>query len=418
MMKSKLSLWVLFLLIAAFINACAVQGTPPPAFDAQPIPSGKWNKKVDYLYWILDASSSMEKGYKLETAKSVIANFNKTMPALDIDVALRTFGHDAEVSAKYSDLMVKPQSFEAEAIPGGLAKVSKGGGFSPLDRALKDAIIDLKNFKKPIAMIIVSDGKDMDDAPLAAAKALKETHADSLCIYTVQVGNDSEGQKLLSEIAAVTRCGKAVNAESLATGPAMHAFVQEVMLTEWADSDGDGVADKRDRCPNTPRGVKVDMSGCPLDSDKDGVPDYLDQCANTPAGTKVDAKGCPIPVATKSAEVTAAGTWIYKDIQFENNRSDLKENSFAVLNEIAEALKNQPNLKVEIQGHTDISGTHDYNVSLSRKRAQTVKAYLESKGINPARMTTVGFGPDQPIETNKTKEGRARNRRVELKPIQ
>jgi OOP family OmpA-OmpF porin len=267
-------------------------------------------------------------------------------------------------------------------------------------------------------MIIVSDGKDMGDEPLAAAEALKETHADSLCIYTVQVGNASEGQKLLSKIAAVTRCGRAVNAESLATGPTMHAFVQEVMLTEWADSDGDGVADKKDRCPNTPRGVKVDMSGCPLDSDKDGVPDYLDQCANTPAGTKVDAKGCPIPVATKSAEVTAAGTWIYKDIQFENNRSDLKENSFAVLNEITEALKNQPNLKVEIQGHTDITGTHDYNVSLSQKRAQTVKAYLESKGINPARMTTVGFGPDQPIETNKTNQGRARNRRVELKPIQ
>jgi OOP family OmpA-OmpF porin len=197
----------------------------------------------------------------------------------------------------------------------------------------------------------------------------------------------------------------------------MNAFVKEVLLSGKMDSDGDGVIDALDKCPNTPRGVKVDKVGCPLDSDGDGVPDYKDRCPGTPKGVQVDASGCPLPLPTKSAEVTAAGTWIYKDIQFEINKADLRQSSFPVLNEIVGALETQPNLKVEIQGHTDSTGTHDYNVGLSQRRAQSVKAYLASKGIDSSRMTTKGYGPDRPIASNKTKAGRTRNRRVELKPI-
>ena len=418
MMKSKWVFCVLGCLIVALISACAVQGTPPPAFNAEPIPAGKWNKKVDYLYFILDASSSMDEAYKLETAKSVVTNFNKTMPPLDIQVALRSFGHNEKVSSQLSALMVKPETYTPNALDAGLAKVTKAGGTSPLGLALQDADNDLKDVKAPIALIIVSDGKDMDGTPVAAAKALKERHGQGICIYTVQVGDAAEGQILLSKVAQAAMCGKSVTAKSLENGAAMNAFVREVLLGGMVDSDHDGVADDLDRCPNTPRGVKVDRSGCPLDSDHDGVRDDLDQCPGTPVGTKVDDKGCPVPMATKSAEVTAAGTWIYKDIQFETNRSDLKESSYPILNEIVAALKAQPNLKIEIQGHTDNTGAHAYNVRLSQKRAESVQAYLESKGIDSARMTSKGFGPDRPIDTNNTKQGRARNRRVELKPIQ
>jgi OmpA-OmpF porin, OOP family len=199
----------------------------------------------------------------------------------------------------------------------------------------------------------------------------------------------------------------------------MNAFVQKVLLTAKNDSDGDGVADAMDRCPGTPRGVGVDENGCPLDSDKDGVFDYQDACPDTPAGTAVDAKGCPIPAAaTTSGELTAAGTWLYEDIQFENNKAVLKQNAYPTLNEITAALKAQPELNVEIHGHTDGSGARAYNVDLSRKRAASVKAYLESRGIDAGRMITKGFGPDRPIDSNATQEGRARNRRVEFKPIQ
>jgi OOP family OmpA-OmpF porin len=82
-----------------------------------------------------------------------------------------------------------------------------------------------------------------------------------------------------------------------------------------------------------------------------------------------------------------------------------------------QALKAQPELNVEIQGHTDNTGAHSYNVDLSQRRAQSVKAYMVSSGIDGARMTTKGYGPDDPIAPNTTREGRARNRRVELKPI-
>lgn len=421
MMRNVWRLLLFISLVAVYVSACATQGTAPPSFDAQRIPSGMHKKKVDHLYFIIDASSSMTETYgghtKFDIAQSVIRNFNQTMPAIDANVALRSFGHDDKVSKKFSDLIVPPKGYKPEVLTGGLNKVAQAGGISPLSRALKDAGSDFKDVKDPIAIVIISDGKDMEANTLAAANAFKDSHGDQVCIYTAQVGNDAAGNKLLSKIADATGCGKAVNADELASGAAMNAFVKEVALSELADSDGDGVTDDKDKCPNTPQGAKVDMDGCALDSDKDGVPDYKDKCPNTPMGVKVDADGCPIPVPTKSAEVTEAGTWIYKDIQFEVNKSDLKPSSYPTLDEIAGALKAQTGLNIEIQGHTDSTGAHDYNMGLSQKRAQSVRSYLMSKGIDGARMTSKGYGPDRPIASNTTKDGRARNRRVEINPL-
>jgi OmpA-OmpF porin, OOP family len=416
MMKNKWGYVVSFVLITASLYACAVPGPPPPAFQAQPIPGGNWDQKVDNLYFVLDASFSMEEADKLETARGVIEHFNQTMPPLNLMVALRSFGHSEKVSSKNSDLMVAPQPYAQPLLADGLAKVSKAGGFSHLEEALKGAAMDLENIKNRIAVIIISDGKDMGGAPLAAAKALGEAHVGQLCIYTVLAGNDADGQKLLSQIAQTTDCGKAVTADSLATGVAMNAFVQDVLISGKADSDGDGVDDDKDRCPGTTRGVTVDMYGCPLDSDRDGVPDYKDQCPDTPRGTRVDAKGCPPPKPTLG-KVTAAGTYVFKDIQFESNKANLKARSFATLNKIAEALKARPDMKVEIQGHTDSRGQHDYNVGLSQKRAEAVKAYLVTKGVDSERMVPRGYGQDRPIAPNGTAQGRASNRRVEFKPI-
>lgn len=153
------------------------------------------------------------------------------------------------------------------------------------------------------------------------------------------------------------------------------------------------------------------------DSDGDGVSDGYDQCPDTPLGTKVDREGCPIPQATKSAQITSSGTWLYKDIQFETNSWNLKSSSFAVIDEISAGLKSNPYLRVEIQGHSDSRGKREYNISLSLKRALSVREYLVHKGITPQRITAKGIGPDRPIDTNDTAAGRANNRRVELKPL-
>ena len=184
------------------------------------------------------------------------------------------------------------------------------------------------------------------------------------------------------------------------------------------DSDGDGVPDSQDRCPGTPAGVAVDAYGCPLDSDGDGVPDYLDKCPGTPAGTAVDASGCPLPQATQSAAVTETGTWLYEDIKFDTGSATIKAASFPVLAEIATVLKQNPNLKVEIQGHTDSRGSLALNERLSQQRAEAVRDYLMGQGIASERLTARGYGPHKPIASNETADGRAQNRRVELKPLQ
>lgn len=414
-MKSRNVLWLLAVAVSVLLifNACAVQGTPPPAFDPQPVEGGPWRLKADYLYFIVDASSSMGAAYKLETAKSVVANFERTMPILDVTVALRTFGHDNAVSMKSSELVVKPQTFTAGVLAKGLARVTRAGGYSPLGLALADAAKDLADVKSSIALVIVSDGQDMAGNPMAAAKALKASHEGRICIHTIHVGYSPEGLQFLAKLAKVTDCGTAVSASDLATGVAMNDYVNQILLAGLADSDGDGVTDEQDRCPNTPPGVTVDAYGCPLDSDGDGVLDSDDKCPGTPAGTKVDKNGCPA-----IGKMTAAGTYVLEGVQFENNRADLKPRSYSVLNNVAAILNQNPELKIEIQGHTDSSGKHDYNVDLSRRRALAVKAYLEKMGVDGSRMVTRGYGPDLPIDTNDTKAGRARNRRVEFKPIQ
>ena len=182
------------------------------------------------------------------------------------------------------------------------------------------------------------------------------------------------------------------------------------------DSDGDGVADYLDKCPGTFQGVAVDTNGCALDTDGDGVSNVMDACPDTPRGEAVDVRGCPIPKATQSAKVTETGTWLYEDIQFDSGSANIKSGSYPVLAEITTVLKQNPNLKVEIQGHTDSAGSLALNNKLSGDRANAVMKHLTQQGVNPDQLTAAGYGPSQPIASNATPEGRARNRRVELKP--
>ena len=182
------------------------------------------------------------------------------------------------------------------------------------------------------------------------------------------------------------------------------------------DSDGDGVLDGIDKCPDTPRGVKVDAKGCPVDvdSDGDGVVDRLDKCPDTPKGVKVDATGCP--VAAKLFEEEKA-TLVLQGVNFETNSAVLTAGSASVLNKVVESLKAWPKVRVEVAGHTDSVGTAAYNKTLSDKRAEAVRAFLEAAGISASRMEANGYGEEKPIADNSTKAGKAANRRVELKKL-
>jgi len=175
------------------------------------------------------------------------------------------------------------------------------------------------------------------------------------------------------------------------------------------DSDGDGIFDGLDRCPQTLAGLVVNDQGCPLDSDGDGVLDGVDRCPDTKAGIKIDAYGCSI--IQQEEEVVLYG------ITFKTNSSQILPQSFPHLNDIAKALKHHPQIIVEIGGHSDSVGKAAYNQQLSLKRANSVKQYLVGKGISGSRIITKGYGESRPIDTNKTKEGRAKNRRIEFKVL-
>lgn len=191
-----------------------------------------------------------------------------------------------------------------------------------------------------------------------------------------------------------TRAGQKVNAEGCVL-----------------DTDGDNVPDGLDKCPNTPKGTKVDWTGCerkPADTDKDGVPDTLDKCPKTPAGVKVYANGCAVP------ETKTLG-----DVLFKYKSDDLNKPARRELDELAAKygalMKQYPTLKLQVSGHTDSVASDEYNLKLSERRAASVLKYLVSKGIDKARIISIGFGEKKPVATNETDAGRAQNRRVELK---
>lgn len=199
------------------------------------------------------------------------------------------------------------------------------------------------------------------------------------------------------------------------------------------DSDADGVADHKDKCPGTPKGVTVDSAGCPLDSDRDGVANYKDNCPNTPSGVSVDGNGCPLdtdgdsvadykdecPNTKAGAKVDNRGCELkarieLRGVTFANNSAKLTGDSAEVLTDMAITLKRYPDLKVEVAGHTDGSGTRAYNLQLSERRANAVRDYLIGQGVDGDNLTAKGYGPDHPLVSNSTREGRAKNRRVEL----
>lgn len=172
------------------------------------------------------------------------------------------------------------------------------------------------------------------------------------------------------------------------------------------DSDHDGVLNEDDRCPNA-AGV-LSMQGC-ADSDKDGVSDIDDRCPNT-LGT-IANKGCPEIAKEDLTRINTIASKIY----FETGKAVLKQESLAQLDALVTILNKYEGAILVIEGHTDSQGSDEYNMDLSQRRTEAVKAYLMSKGIMESRLVAIGYGESKPIGDNATSSGRAKNRRVELK---
>ena len=207
----------------------------------------------------------------------------------------------------------------------------------------------------------------------------------------------------------------------------------------YPDTDNDGVIDRDDKCPN--EAGPVSNNGCPvLDSDKDGVPDKDDKCPEVAGYGRYE--GCPIPDSDDDGvnneedkcpdvkgvkenngcpateikkEIIEKVNYAARKIQFKFNSAELQQASFKILDEVVKILKEDGALKLSIEGHTSNDGSLEANMKLSNARANNVKNYLQTQGIDASRLTAQGFGPSKPINTGTNEAAKAQNRRVEMK---
>jgi len=198
----------------------------------------------------------------------------------------------------------------------------------------------------------------------------------------------------------------------------IHIYQKEKVVPTRGDKDGDGIPDDVDKCPaeTEDKDGFEDTDGCPdTDNDKDGVADAVDKCPTQPETVNhyKDEDGCPDEIPAEVKKFTG----VIEGINFKTNSSDILPGSYAVLDRALKVLQDFPDVNLEISGHTDSKGRDSYNLSLSQRRADSVKLYFVSRGISSARLVSIGYGESRPIGDNASSSGRAMNRRTEFKLI-
>lgn len=403
---------MLLLLLGLAVTGCAGLSTSGPediictSRDLSALlQSGEYLKKVDNFLIIQDASSSMsddvEKCFtdeisKLELSKQLIKCMNNNLPSdFDVDAGLRVFGayHEAQ------GLIYGMTEYSRAGLDAAANALGTTGGNTPIASALTYGANDLAESRGKTAVILFSDGLNKADTdPVAAAAAMKEMYGDNVCIYPVITGKDPQGILTMQQIAEAGQCGFAIDADRLHERPTSGCSTIGV-----ADGMPDFVtAVFLEKAPSMPSPVKkIGVS----DSDGDGVIDSIDRCPNTPKGLKVDRVGCPVPIPEK-VSITLL-------VEFDFDQAVVKPSYHNDIEKVANFLKAYPNTTAELEGHTDSIGTDEYNMELSKRRAKSVKNYLVEKfNIDAARLSAIGYGESQPVANNEKPEGRQRNRRV------
>jgi OOP family OmpA-OmpF porin len=388
-MNKRILATVLALVLVVSLGGCATKQTPTPApFQPVQLNPQEYTKKVDTFVVVLDASSSMNEDYngrpKIDIAKEIVARMNQTIPPLDYRAGLVAFGSGSCLDGKDAKVLYGLTSYRRADLAAGLDSQKCAGGVSPMSEGIKTSHANLlQGNLGQTALIIVSDAKEIyEGGAIENLKKLKEAMGDKLCVYPIQVGPDKGGKKFMDDLTKFGGCGFAVNADDISSPNAMADYVKKVFLA-----------------PAPPKvAAAAPVAAAVVDSDGDGVPDSRDKCPNTPKGVKVNADGC----------------WELKGVNFDIDKAVIKDTR--VLDDAVVIMKANPTLTGEVRGFTDSTGSEAHNQRLSEARANAVRDYFIKQGVEPARVRAKGFGQTNPVASNDTVEGRAMNRRVELHP--
>jgi OOP family OmpA-OmpF porin len=328
--------------------------------EVSPLAPGSGESRVtDHVIVLTDASRSMTAEALLPEARAVTRAFVAGMP----DARLREDG-----SADYDAGLIgfgggerisaDPGPFDRAALADTAAILRPLGspGYTPLAQVLGEAGDSLSGKRGRAAVVVIGDGRADPPATLAAGQALVSGYPDELCIHTIHTGDSAEGKELFSKLAALSKggCGSARSAAGLNEATAIASLERDVFLA--------------------------------------------------PALPDVAAAGC--------------GRVVLRGVTFAFDRAELEPESGPVLDIAVERLRECGGMTLAVEGHTDAVGSEDYNLGLSDRRAGAVRQYLVDHGIGADRLTVSGVGEARPVASNDTADGRAQNRRVELRPAQ
>jgi len=352
------------------------------------------SQKIEGFLLMPDVSMSMETDWakgncsgldKQKVQIDLTRRFCASIPELNYTAAMRVFGIKSAFSQDktegISELVYEPQKFHRPSFIEASKKLKATNGSTPMEAVVVEAGNDMNQMAGRKALIIISDFKRGSDFgnPAEAVTKLYDDYRNPIKVYPVYLSNDPKAIATANEIATASG-GQAFDGCLLykdqdALDAAIKTIFYDVFVvtadpaTSDPDTDGDGVPDSRDKCPNTPRGAIVDYRGC---------------------------------------WVAAYGSF------FDFDKSTIKEQYLANLQRVADVLKIYPELTVRLDGYTDKVGTPEYNMKLGEERALAVRDYLVKFGVESKRLNYKSFGETNPIASNETDQGRATNRRVEV----
>ncbi len=310
---------------------------------------------------------------KLEFARNLTVCFNQTIPDFDYSCELRTFGYPV-----YTQIGNRPAPYDRKKLGHKIRSLYEADGASPLWVTLRASGKDWQSYSRKLAVFIISDGMGMGKKEILEAEQLSLHYGENICIYTIQIGHDPQGEKTLKEIAAQGACGAFIQGSRLADEDEMKNYIRTIFL---------------EQAPPPPPPVK--------DSDNDGVADEQDDCPDTEPGVAVDENGC----------------WklsVIADLLFDFDKYVLRPEGEKELDKVVALMKKHASLHLHVRGHTDNYGSEEYNTTLSKNRTLAGVDYLKKEGIPAERISSSWHAASVPVATNETAEGRQLNRRLEF----